>query len=525
MKIIRRKFCIFFLCSIHISIYGQQINWQRCYGGSQNDFLEKVIRTNSLEQLIVAGNSNSFDGDLQGSFFGDHDWVWYKIDTLTGSIVLRSTAGGSNADFLADIIPAFNGGYLAVGTTFSNDLNVSGNHGAADIWVVKFSETGTIDWQKCFGGSLDDQNPRVIKTNDTSYAILGWTSSVDGDISSNHGSPGTNDFWLFKIDTSGALIFSKTFGGTADEFPKQLLQTSDGDFLLIGNTWSNDSQIIGNHGQSDVLLIQTDSDGNFNWAKCFGGSGMESANSLVSIEEHFFIIGTNNSNDGDVSFNHLNFNGNPTFDAWVLCIDSLGLIQWEKSYGGDGVETGECIFAFDGYMYFGAVAGSNNGDVTQNHASSEYWIVRIDTLSNLIWQNTYGGQFEDYITSLLIDSLNIYAVGHTMSTNGDITFTHGSLDGWVLKINNNGIILGSTLPLSKIFNVFPNPVSAGQIINVIGENDCYSSLIDALGNVIYFGSVKAGKNYISLPSLSSGIYFLKLSSSNINMCYKIYITN
>ncbi|MGB4230357.1 MAG: hypothetical protein WBJ63_07370 [Bacteroidales bacterium] len=130
---------------------------------------------------------------------------------------------------------------------------MSGNHGGGDYWVVKLDSSGTIQWQKCLGGTDNDEAKSIQQTSDGGYIVAGETWSNDGDVSGNHG---IVDSWIVKLNSSGDIIWQKCFGGTDDDVAFSIQQTSDGGFIVAGGTWSNDGDMSGNHGGSDAWVVK-----------------------------------------------------------------------------------------------------------------------------------------------------------------------------------------------------------------------------------------------------------------------------
>ena len=115
----------------------------------------------------------------------------------------------------------------------SNDIDVIGNHGGADAWIVKLNSAGLIEWQRCIGGTGSDFGWYIQQTTDGGYVFAGSTDSNDGDVSGNHGS---NDVWVVKLNAIGIIQWQKCLGGTGSEGAEGIEQTSDGGYIVIGNT-------------------------------------------------------------------------------------------------------------------------------------------------------------------------------------------------------------------------------------------------------------------------------------------------
>ncbi|WAI02543.1 PEGA domain-containing protein [Methanogenium organophilum] len=192
------------------------IEWQKCLGGSSDDYAYSTVQTTD-GGYAVAGYTLSADGDVSGKHNGYDSWV-VKLSS-TGTIVWQKCLGGSNDDRARSIVQTADGGYAVAGYTYSDDSDVSGNHGGYDYWVVKLSSTGTIVWQKCLSGSSWDYARSIVQTVDGGYAVAGYTTSTDGDVSGNHGS---GDYWVVKLEGSGSVaapVAAFTAGVTSGTAP------------------------------------------------------------------------------------------------------------------------------------------------------------------------------------------------------------------------------------------------------------------------------------------------------------------
>ena len=230
------------------------LQWQKCFGGSGTDWAGSIIQT--LDGgYIIAGYTSSTDGDVSGNH-GDHDaWV-VKMDDV-GSLQWQKCFGGSSYEIAGSIIQTLDGGYIIAGHTISTDGDVSGNHGGHDAWVVKMDAVGTPQWQKCFGGSSYEIAGSIIQTLDGGYIIAGQTTSTDGDVSGNHGD---HDSWVVKMDAVGTLQWQKCFGGSHCEIAGSIIQTLDGGYIIAGYATSTDGDVSGNHGESDAWVIKLSPD-------------------------------------------------------------------------------------------------------------------------------------------------------------------------------------------------------------------------------------------------------------------------
>ena len=184
------------------------IEWQKCLGGTADDFANSIQQT-SDGGFIVAGETRSNDGDVSGNHGKSDAWV-VKLNSL-GDILWKKCLGGTGNDYARSIQQISDGGFILTGYTNSNNGDVSGNNGYYDAWVVKLNSSGDILWQKCLGGTYDDYARSIQQTSDTGFILAGYTFSNDGDVSGNHG---FSDAWVVKLNSSGDIIWQKCFGGT-----------------------------------------------------------------------------------------------------------------------------------------------------------------------------------------------------------------------------------------------------------------------------------------------------------------------
>ncbi len=333
---------------------------------------------------------------------GGFDFWIVKLDR-SGTIQWHKSLGGHRTEEARSVQQTADGGYIVAGSTKSNDGDVSGNHGfewPMDSWIVKLNASGTIQWQKCLGGSKSERANSIQQTADGGYIVAGNTESNDGDVSGYHGQV---DGWIVKLDRSGNIQWQKSLGGSEDELAWSIQQTIEGGYIVSASTSSNDGDVSGNHGESDSWIVKLDGSGTIQWQKCLGGSEWENPYSIQQTTDGGYIVaGSTKSNDGDVSGYH------GQVDGWIVKLDESGGIQWQKSLGGSGFDHASSIQqTIDGGYIVSGSTESYDGDVSgyqgaSGHRNRDYWIVKLDVTGTIQWQKPLGGDsiFTSYPSSI-----------------------------------------------------------------------------------------------------------------------------
>ena len=348
------------------------ILWQKCIGGTNNEYVEDIKATADGGYILVGYATSTNSGDVGLNHGANDAWV-VKLDG-TGNITWSKLLGGTINDYGYAIEITSDGGYIIAGTTYSNNGDVSGNHstgGASDAWVVKLTSTGTISWQKCFGGTSGEWAWSIRQTSDGNYIFTGGASSNNnGDVSGLHGA---NDIWVVKINTTGTILWQKCLGGTLSEDATCIQQTSDGGYILCGTTYSTNGDITSYHGNREAWVVKLTSTGTITWQRCYGGSLDEFLWYIEPTPDGgYFVTGRTNSLNGDV-VGLISQN-----DIWALQLASDGAITWQRCMGGNfsDVSTFALRTSAPGYIIPG-ITTSSNGDVTGNHGSNDVWLARL----------------------------------------------------------------------------------------------------------------------------------------------------
>jgi len=410
-----------------------EIEWQKTFGGTGDEVARGIIETLDGGYAVI-GYTNSIDGDITDKTLAENDFWVLKLD-INGNIEWQKTYGGSGDDLGRAIIQTTDGGFAITGPSKSSDGDATSNKGQHDHWILKLDAQGTIQWEKSYGFAGHDHSQSLLQTNDGGYFIGGY---LDVDASSGLGNEtiskhGVGEFWVQKLDSNGNLEWRRYFGGASNDRIYKVLQAHDGNYLLVGSSESSDFDISNTNGSYDVWVVKIDDKGVILWEKSFGGSGIDNGYAATKTNDgNYLIAGTAISSDGLVS----NPKGNS--DIWLLKIDDNGNLLWEKSFGGSGFDAAFAISKSSNIFNSYIIAGnskSSDGDVSINNGENDFWVLKIDETGKLLFEKSFGGSGIDFSYGVIETSdQKIVVVGETESSDKDITSNKGGKDLWIVKI-------------------------------------------------------------------------------------------
>jgi len=406
------------------------VQFVKTFGGSSNDAARSVIATDD-GGYVVLGFSQSNDGDIIDNSIAQYDYWLLKFDA-NDELIWQKTYGGTKDDRGEKIIQTDDGGYAMIGFSRSSDEDVTSNAGFQDIWVVKIDNIGAISWQKSIGFAGADQGFSILQTQDGGYFLSGvldvTASNGLGNKSSKHAG---GDYWGLKLDPNGNTEWRNYFGGSNTETCYDAIETNDG-FILIGSSDSKDIDINSNKGSYDYWVVKIDKQGNLLWEKSLGGQEIETTYVIKNTNDgNFILAGETRSNDQDISVQ------NGAADVWIVKMNPKGSILWEKNYGGTSFDAARSITPTqdNGFVIVGS-SRSIDIDVVENKGQNDVWIIKIDANGKLIWQKSIGGSEIDFAYGVAqLSNGSIITVGDSSSSNNDIIENKGFTDTLIIKID------------------------------------------------------------------------------------------
>ncbi|MCI0417179.1 hypothetical protein L0222_30785 [bacterium] len=380
-------FTVNFLCLLAGSAFG--ISWAKVYDHA-------AAMGNPRNEI----QPTSDGGYIVASTIAGNDAIWVMKLTSTGSVSWQKSYGGAGTQSLGSIRPTRDGGYVVLAETTS--------FGAWDVdgWVLKLDSNGKVQWQNTYGGIGYDSANTIQQTTDEGFIFAGYTESFTNDPE--------GDAWAVKINSSGAIIWAKSYGSSATfEDITHIEQTSDGGFICAGDR------------EDDAWVMKLTPTGKIKWQKTYGGSAGDHSEYVQQTYDGGFVVAGNTDSFGAGSG-----------DFWVFKLNSSGTMQWQKTYGGPSSErlyqldyTSDLGYVLTGYTFsFGP-------------AMRNAWTLKLDSSGEISWQKTYGGGNSDRATSVQETSDGSYVLAGRTESFGT---TPSNL--WVLKLESNGNI-GSSCSL------------------------------------------------------------------------------
>jgi hypothetical protein len=294
--------------------------------------------------------------------------------------------------------------------------------GGVDFWLVKTDAYGNVTWNQTYGGPQNDVAESLVETSDGGYAIAGTTHSFGEE---NSFGVLWENFWLVKTDSYGNMEWNKTYGGLSREFAYSLVATSDGGYAMAG------------HRDGDCWLVKTDAYGNMEWNKTYAEPYGDYGYSLVATSDGGYAIAGQKSYKTNVT---------ETFSLWhtvfwLAKTDEFGNIEWDQTYGKsyETIVMPENITTESFYnVAYSLIATSDGGYALAGHTDQltrVIWLVKTDASGNMEWNKTYARAGEDNVKNVAYSVIETFDGGYALT--GYTQAEHWS-DIYLVKVDEFG---------------------------------------------------------------------------------------
>jgi uncharacterized delta-60 repeat protein len=273
--------------------------------------------------------------------------------------------------------------------------------GANDIWIFKVNSTGAMEWQKTYGGAKNEEPRSIQQTGDGGFIVTGPTNSFG---------TGANNVWVLKLESSGDIEWERTYGGSRADVSHAIEQTDDGGYIVAGHTKS-----FGSGGQ-DHFVFKLNSTGAIEWQKAYGGPGNDVLRAVKQVSDGGYVA---------AGFTH-SFGSRG--DIMVIKLDSDGSMEWDRRFGGNKFEEPSTILEVDdGYIIL-----EQTGSFSR---STDGWIFKVDLTGDIDWQKRVGaGGFDELSSAQPTLDGGFIVAGETRS------FGISAEDFWVIKFDSDANI-------------------------------------------------------------------------------------
>ncbi len=362
--------------------------------------------------------------------------------------------GNTESDSFGALQQTSDGGYIVGGTSYSpaNGNKTCQGFGNVDYWVVRLDADGNLLWDRCFGGHGQDTLSSLQETVDRGWMVAGYSSSSNsGNKTTTHfGGTGSSDFWIIRLDASGGKIWEQNYGLVSDELFTRVMKCTDGGWFISGSSGGPSSGNLSadGFGYRDYWTIKLDADGRKLWDKAYGGSGTDMAWCAASCADGGIILGGASDSQPSGNKTSPNFGSTNRYeespDFWVVRLDSAGNKLWDRSYGGIYDDTLYALAEMPdgGFILAGRSLSPPGGNKTApSYGNADFWIVRIDADGNKLWDQSFGGPEDDFPAALAVTTDGGVIIGGRSFSgiSGTKTSTnYGACDFWVIRLDADG---------------------------------------------------------------------------------------
>lgn len=317
------------------------ITFEKTFGGNGwYNYGKSVIETTD-EMYVIVGRRSGVIGDVS----------LIKTDNIGGLVWDKTFSGGGGDQTGSSVIETTDGGYLIVG---SIDTSISYNY---DVYLIKTDNNGNLLWENIIGGVGQDYGNSIIATTDGGYIIVGTTTSSGA---------GGRDVYLIKINNIGDSLWTRTIGGTGDEYGISIIESKNGGYVIVGNSGSYPYY---------VYLVKTDNNGYLDWDKTFDDTFRDCGNSFCETTDGNYLITGRRG-------------GEFLYDIYLIKTDNNGNLIWEKTYGGEYNDFGNAVIETTNGNYI--ITGTID-ILSEFTLDQDVYLIKTDNNGNLLWEKTYGG--------------------------------------------------------------------------------------------------------------------------------------
>lgn len=505
--------------------------WDRTLGSTGDDQLSRVQPTADGGYIMGGFSGGGVSGQKTQASQGGYDYWVIKVDA-NGQKQWDRRFGGTSDDFLRDLRPTADGGYLLGGESTSGvsgdktQASQGGPANAPDYWIVKLDASGQKQWDRSFGGSGYEYLHGVQQTADGGYIVGGQS---DSPASGNKTQGSINaDYWVVKLDATGQKQWDKTIGSASNDYLRSLQQTTDGGYVLAGYADAavpSGDKSQPSRGGYDYWVVKLDAAGQKQWDRTVGGPTTEILNTVCQTADGgYMVAGTSQSGVGGDKTQPSVWGA----DYWIVKLDATGDVRWDRTFGSESHDDMTCVLptADGGYLLGGFSSAGISGAKSQASIgnSYDYWLVKTNADGTKLWDRTYGGTDSDYLRTLLQTPAGDYLLGgYSYSPlSGDKTqpnVGNSAGDYWLVKISAGVPTATAASAAAVPWSLYPNPAQTFVTLQVppgVPRQSLHLRLLDATGRVVYQQPLAVWPGapvVVPLHAVPAGLYLASLEGA------------
>ncbi|MGX7668865.1 T9SS type A sorting domain-containing protein [Flavobacterium pedocola] len=524
-------------------VFSQDILWEKSLGGKHAEYLFDAIPTPDYGFILAGSSISGKNGSKQDSNKGNFDyWIW-KLDE-DGTLNWQKSFGGDENDMLNTVRLTKDGGFILAGTSASNkgQDKKDNSKGQDDFWIIKLDAKGSEIWQRTIGGMAQEKLFSILQTKDGGY-ILGGTSASDktradekgviDPYGKNENSRGNLDYWVEKLDSDGKIEWQKTLGGKYNDELRSIIQTDDKGYVLGG--YSN-SPVSGDKtescfGGNDYWVVKLDEKGETQWQKTYGGDKDDILTSLILTKDNNIVLGGYSASGATNNKSTSSANGT---DIWLLKADLKGDILWQENHNyGKHDMLSSIIENQDGTLLIGAYAQSEatsqkksglqlgkGKPAADKEGVNDYIALKTDAQGKELWSEVVGSKGDEVLKKLLETRDGGYILAGT--SNGQFSrnkkTNSNGYDFWIVKLRDKDKPKKPKAPIEAI----PNPAETFTNVIVGFEFDNGTATVyDLAGRQLQQFEIHEKTIPVDLSKYPEGVYIVEVRTNTHDNSVKV----
>lgn len=429
----KKLLLLYVLFSTILTSYSQKILWEKTLGGNHSEYLLDMIPTADNGFLLAGATQSPKSGDVTTERKSNYDaWLWKM--KASGAKEWDMRIGGDGDNYLHSINHTLRDGGFILGITSSSPKDVFKTVeaiGKSDAWIIKLDAARNVMWQTLLGGKEKEEVIKVLPLAGGDYVIL---MSSNSEVGGTKTSPyyGGTDIWVVRLSAEGAIRWQRSYGGEYDDIASDIIATSDMGLLIGGysNSGVSGNKTVDSYGNNDYWLIKLNKEGSIQWQQSYGGEGNDQVKQIQEVEKEKYKV--YGISDSPVG-KAKNSGLQSEVDYWALTIDSEGQVVEELNYGyGARNFLTNGVASKEGHVLLGGTTVEKKRQGTEVN----YLGTLLNKEGDVIWEKSISGKGENVLSRFIEtrDGGYIFAGTSDGAKSKEKSTQRGMNDFWIVKV-------------------------------------------------------------------------------------------